>query len=144
MQLSEHEALARALLAAKPILVSKLAVACQVDHSGAERLLTEVLRFLELCAASEKSLTPSPRIDGAWHEFVLCTREYSEFCQRRFGRFVHHDPGGTVEGNRRQFQRTLRAYAVRFGPPDPAYWGDAACEIPTADCGSCESASDPA
>lgn len=111
--------------------------------SGPERLLAEVIRFLDLCADSEESLTPSPRIDDAWHEFVLCTRHYAEFCREHFGRFVHHDPGGTVQDNRRQFRRTLRAYAQRFGPPDPTYWGQAARELPTADCGNCESATDP-
>jgi hypothetical protein len=35
---------------------------------------------------------PSLIADEAWHEFILCTREYADFCQRAFGRFLHHTP----------------------------------------------------
>jgi len=34
----------------------------------------------------------SPVIDEVWHAFILHTREYAEFCQSIFGRFVHHAP----------------------------------------------------
>lgn len=31
-------------------------------------------------------------IDEMWHNFVLFTREYVEFCSRFFGRYMHHAP----------------------------------------------------
>jgi len=31
-------------------------------------------------------------IDEIWHEFILHTKDYSEFCQRYFGEYVHHQP----------------------------------------------------
>ncbi len=136
----DHEALAAALLNIKPVLRSKLVAACGVEAERAEVALREVIRFLDLCAAAGRPLTPSPRVDDAWHEFVLCTREYADFCQQHFGRFVHHDPGGTDEDNRRQFRATLYAYAQRFEAPDPRWWGEAARDTPTANCGGCESA----
>lgn len=135
----DHSARAASLLQSKPVLVHKLEAACEVDAAGALAGLTEVLRFLDLCADAGRALTPSPRVDDAWHEFVLCTRQYAAYCDRHFGRFVHHDPGGSDEDNRRQFRETLHAYGKRFGQPDVAWWGKAAEQIPTADCGGCQS-----
>lgn len=130
---------AEALLTAKPVLLDKLRVACDVDADGARRGTREVLRFLALTGHANAGLTPSPRVDDAWHEMILCTREYADLCQRYFGRFVHHDPGGSDALNHRRFRETLRLYNLHFGPPDPAWWGKAAELAPQADCGACES-----
>ena len=35
---------------------------------------------------------PSQVVDVAWHEFILFTRDYRDFCQRGLGRFLHHVP----------------------------------------------------
>lgn len=35
---------------------------------------------------------PSQAVDDAWHEFILFTRQYEQFCHRAFGRFLHHTP----------------------------------------------------
>lgn len=35
---------------------------------------------------------PSQAVDDAWHEFILFTRHYEQFCRRAFGRFLHHTP----------------------------------------------------
>jgi hypothetical protein len=35
---------------------------------------------------------PSVIVDDYWHEFVLHTRDYSEFCDTGLGRFMHHVP----------------------------------------------------
>ena len=37
---------------------------------------------------------PSIAVDGAWHEFILFTRDYAQFCDRGLGRFLHHTPTG--------------------------------------------------
>src|SRR5579864_3397426 len=31
-------------------------------------------------------------IDDMWHEFILFTRDYTDFCQQYFGEYVHHLP----------------------------------------------------
>lgn len=35
---------------------------------------------------------PSRIVDDLWHEFILYTRDYKEFCVKAFGRFMHHTP----------------------------------------------------
>jgi hypothetical protein len=35
---------------------------------------------------------PSQVVDDLWHEFILYTRNYQDFCQRAFGQFLHHTP----------------------------------------------------
>jgi hypothetical protein len=39
---------------------------------------------------------PSKAVDEAWHEMILMTREYTGFCQRAFGRYLHHSPDSTL------------------------------------------------
>lgn len=140
----DHAALARGVLARKPILAAKLEAACGVTGPDVEALLIEVLRFVNLAAHARAqlgtSLTPSVMIDDAWHELILCTREYRDLCTQQFGRFVDHDPGGDDELNRSRFRATLQLYALSFGNPDPRWWGPAATamtHLADADCGAC-------
>jgi hypothetical protein len=35
---------------------------------------------------------PSQVADDLWHEFILDTKSYQQFCQHAFGRFLHHTP----------------------------------------------------
>lgn len=40
---------------------------------------------------------PSQVIDLAWHEFILFTREYEQFCKQGFGHFLHHTPAEAMK-----------------------------------------------
>lgn len=35
---------------------------------------------------------PSQIVDDAWHNFILFTRDYQDFCQKAFGQLLHHTP----------------------------------------------------
>ncbi|MGL4232506.1 MAG: glycine-rich domain-containing protein [Casimicrobium sp.] len=49
--------------------------------------------FLLLQSNPETKLgMPSKVVDEAWHEFILMTRAYQEFCENAFGTFLHHEP----------------------------------------------------
>ena len=51
---------------------------------------------------------PSQAVDVAWHEFILFTREYHEFCERAFGYYLHHTPEAALEEPpARSFRRTV-------------------------------------
>lgn len=46
---------------------------------------------------------PSQIADEVWHEFILYTRHYQQFCDSAFGGFMHHTPavalGGSQQGD---------------------------------------------
>jgi hypothetical protein len=126
------------LLRTYPLLSTKLQAALNCDASRAEAALGEAVRFLCLIAAHPNTrLTPSHRVDLAWHEFILFTKAYREFCEQHFGRFVDHHPGGSDGQNRRHYRLALYLYAQHFGTPDPEFWDHA---TQGAQCGECESA----
>jgi hypothetical protein len=85
-----------------PFLIEKLVKDRIVETaSEAEALFTEVKRFLVLAQADNtaKLQMYSRRVDECWHQFVLFTAQYFEFCQRYFGRYVPHRPGNAPESS---------------------------------------------
>ena len=42
---------------------------------------------------------PSQVADDLWHEFILYTRHYEQFCQQAFGQFMHHTPAVVLTAN---------------------------------------------
>jgi hypothetical protein len=40
----------------------------------------------------DKEIAPSDALDEYWHEFLLDTRRYHEYCDYVFGYFMHHNP----------------------------------------------------
>ncbi len=92
--------------------------------------------YLYLCATNTTPIAPPPKIDEMWHNFILFTLDYEEFCLTRFGRFIHHRPrrrGESLEG------KVLNAASVAvstFGVISEN-WGNSG--EPSGDCGSCMS-----
>lgn len=75
-----------------PDLIDRLIRELDITKLDAVDLFQDVKRFLYLCAEHEPPHCPPPRIDDAWHEFLLYTREYAVFCRQYFGKFIHHMP----------------------------------------------------
>lgn len=42
---------------------------------------------------------PSQVVDDLWHEFILHTRDYQQFCDKAFGQFLHHTPAAVLGQN---------------------------------------------
>jgi len=58
-------------------------------------LVFQALReYFELSLNAKNNLLamPSQVVDIAWHEFILNTREYTHFCNKAFGKYLHHTP----------------------------------------------------
>lgn len=60
---------------------------------------------------------PSKVVDSLWHEYILYTRGYEAFCQKAFGRMLHHTPAealpsgeGTASRKTQQFAGLRRAW----------------------------------
>lgn len=129
------------LISEHRLLETKIRRALMCGGDEARQGLIEVVKFLSLVADdSTATLTPSHRVDLVWHEFILFTRLYGEFCHDQFGKFIHHNPGGTQMENRDQFLTTLRRYELRFGVAPRSFWGGSDQSV--SSCGNCESIGD--
>lgn len=131
---------AKEIIYNEPIIESKIAKACGVDSQKSINYLIEALKYLDLVAYTKQTLTPSLLVDYAWHEFILCTRFYEKFCIEKFGKFIHHHPGGRTKETKNNFRKTIKYYIINIGEPQEEYWGEFAKEEWLASqCGSCVS-----
>jgi len=116
-----------------PFLIEKLVKDHMVDTPAeAEALFVEVKRYLVIAALDpEKSWHMySLRIDECWHQFILFTRQYVEFCKLYFGRYVPHAPSNSPDAGLAPRQRTTfkefnARYQELFGAPLSEIWIDA-------------------
>ncbi len=53
-----------------------------------------------------KLAMPSVIVDDMWHEHVLHTRDYAEFCDSAFVRFLHHTPESAMSADGASANRT--------------------------------------
>ena len=95
----------------------------------AELLFTEIKRYLVLCEATPETSYGmfSALVDEAWHIFILHTREYADFGQRYFGRYLHHVPAEAGVGTPRDtpsFADFQRRYEDFYREPLPSVWFD--------------------
>lgn len=85
---------------------------------------TGLRQWLRCCAAALRDNQvigmPSHAVDEAWHGLILCTARYSAFCDRAYGRFLHHYPDGDGQtghdGAAEQLRRTVIAWALVARP----------------------------
>ncbi|MEW4369973.1 hypothetical protein [Paenibacillus kandeliae] len=54
----------------------------------------EMKRYLLLCALFREMPMFSDRVDEVWHEMLMFTRDYQQFCERFYGYMLHHSPHG--------------------------------------------------
>jgi hypothetical protein len=63
-----------------------------------ELIDTGLRQWLRCCAAAlndgQVIGMPSHAVDEAWHGLILCTARYAAFCDKAYGRFLHHHPEG--------------------------------------------------
>lgn len=83
-----------------------------------QQLVARGLRKFFLCnlaAKGEFVSMPSKVVDDLWHEFILFTKHYDEFCKKALGKFLHHTPA-VVLGSQATANQGLRrtwVYACR-------------------------------
>src|SRR3954463_5783550 len=55
------------------------------------KAIIEYKKFMYLAATSEMMVSPSPIIDKVWHEHLMFSKSYREFCQV-LGKDIQHVP----------------------------------------------------
>lgn len=97
------------------------------EHSftekSANRLEFEYRRFLYLKAIDGGRLTPSARVDQAWHLHLDTDDSFAGFCDKVGAGKIEHFTGLAQEEARAGYQRTLSLYHREFGQqPPPDIW----------------------
>ena len=88
------------------------------SEQKADNLFFEMKRFLYLCATNESAMAPPEEIDEIWHNFILFTKDYADFCFTNVGAFLHHQPLTIAERERSDgsmITSTLDAARAAFG-----------------------------
>jgi hypothetical protein len=99
-----------------------------------EHLINELCKFLLLTQLGE-TLTPSAKVDEVWHELILFTRLYHDFCMKYFGNFIHHQPDENQKLNNQRYLLTIELLNQRFGNVDKNIWPHGITAV--ASCGLC-------
>ncbi|WP_246887510.1 glycine-rich domain-containing protein [Pseudomonas protegens] len=70
---------------------------CQLVAQGLRQF------FLAYLKSGQRYVSmPSQVVDDLWHEFILHTRDYQQFCNQAFGQFLHHTPAAVLGQNAAQ------------------------------------------
>lgn len=87
-----------------------------VTEAEAEDIFTETKKFLFICRQPGVFIPDELLIvDEMWHNFILFTKEYQNFCTHYFGGYLHHTPSSKAEKMQHREQLAVDAAAIRKG-----------------------------
>lgn len=95
----------------------------------------ETKKFLSLRIIYAKDATrfvPSRLVDRFWHQLIIDTRAYHDFCSEAYGEYLHHEPARkrVVVDMGNMFAVTKSKLTDAYGPLPPLVWGhSAACDF---------------
>ena len=99
-------------------VLGALSTKLRLSRRNAKVLFRDLCRFLQLCASTSYSLTPTRKIDSAWHVFLELEAEYARHCAA-LGRYVNHVVSGDSDSetleNKRRAEMTIALAQKRFG-----------------------------
>src|SRR5215216_881231 len=87
----------------------------------ASDVFTQTIKWLYLCAHNQVNYKGDIKlaitkyvtiIDEMWHTFILCTKEYNDFCDRYFGFYIHHKP--TSKEDKKKFEEEFQKNPEAF------------------------------
>ncbi len=87
-----------------PGLIDKLAQRRPELQLKDRQLVARALRqyFLVYLKSGMRPVSmPSQLVDDLWHEFILYTKHYQQFCRCAFGQYMHHTPAAVLSPDRR-------------------------------------------
>jgi hypothetical protein len=80
-----------------------------------QELVFEALRnYFLVCHFAGKNMVsmPSQIVDDAWHQFILFTRDYNDFCAKAFARYLHHTPAEAMQAKTTAQEGIKRAWRL--------------------------------
>lgn len=114
---NDERVLAFLMQAELPYLRQRLAGNERIPSERIDEVLLEMKRFLFLSSRGSKPLAMmSDSVDEAWHQFILFTCNYTNFCTEAFGKYIHHRPTTSfTPAELKAPERFIGAYERVFG-----------------------------
>lgn len=116
-------------------LAARIAEVHKVSLLQAMDMIREAKRMLYLCNLSKEAVVPTDIVDMAWHEMLMFSKWYREFCTF-IGGYLDHDP--TPPEEKEAFIKEAKEKGLKESPakaltranykkylkidPDPRYW----------------------
>jgi hypothetical protein len=90
-----------------------------------DQAVDEYFRFLCLkMTYPTQVIVPGKAVDEIWHDHILHTFAYTNFCNQFFGCYLHHDPQDLSSDTKLDPSDTYKLYEETFGrQPDMNFWG---------------------
>jgi hypothetical protein len=77
----------------------------------------------------------SESVDKVWHQFILFTKEYTNFCNKYLGGYMHHTPNTKYTNSHSiSNKRFIDLYQENYGPIDDLWTTESWCS--SGGCGS--------
>ena len=85
-----------------------------LSEQQAAQAVLGLRQYFQLCRQAKRQLVamPSQAVDLLWHEFILHTRQYQQFCQQGIGHFLHHVPSEAMRSPTVAQQGIRRAWRL--------------------------------
>jgi hypothetical protein len=85
-----------------------------LNNSEVEQVVRGLRDYFQIILLSRRKgvAMPSQVVDVAWHEFILFTREYSQFCSKALGHFLHHTPAEAMKSKNEAQLGIKRAWRI--------------------------------
>ena len=86
----------------------------KLSQEQLSRIVDGLREYFQICRLANRMpvAMPSKVIDQAWHEFILHTKEYKNFCDQAFGHFLHHTPARAMDESDRQVHKLRRTWKI--------------------------------
>ena len=83
-----------------------------LTQKDAELVERGLRQFFLACSRSRRGFVsmPSRAVDAMWHEFILHTQAYREWCRTALGRFLHHTPAEVLGSSAQRNDGLRRAW----------------------------------
>ncbi|GAO44616.1 glycine-rich domain-containing protein [Flavihumibacter petaseus] len=103
----------------------RLAHENQWPKNFTRQAILEYKKFMYLAATASQMVSPSPIVDVVWHQHLLFTQSYNDFCSL-LGRQIAHVPSTHNHAEANTFkiakERTTKLYQQVFGDQPKAIW----------------------
>ncbi len=118
-----------------PFLEDKMREGTITDPKRYGTAFGEWKKFAYLASEADAPIAMTSReVDEVWHQFILFTREYRDFCSEHLGSYLDHKPATREEPvDELAKERFAKAYQESFGEFNEIWDQEANCSR----CASC-------